>query len=149
MTSPTSAVVPCPSCGARNRLPSAAAGVPRCAKCHRFLPWSIDATDHDFDEVVSSATVPVVVDCWAAWCGPCRAVAPVLARAAVSHAGHLKLVKLDTEAAPGTAARLGIRSIPALLLYRDGQLVDRRVGALGDAALEQWLSSHGVGQVSS
>ncbi len=142
-------IVPCPSCGARNRVPPVAPGVPRCAKCHRSLPWSIDATDDSFDEVVSSSTVPVLVDCWAAWCGPCRAVAPVLARAAETHAGHLKLVKLDTEAAPVTASRLGIRSIPALLLYRDGQLVDRRVGALGDAAVEHWLSTHGVERVPS
>ena len=88
----------------------------------------------------TSASVPVVVDFWAAWCGPCRMISPVLEDLAGRHAGGLKVVKVDVDANPGLAARFGAQSIPLLVVIRDGHEVDRIVGALPRASLEQRLS---------
>jgi thioredoxin len=104
-----------------------------------------DAADDSFDAILAGSTLPVLVDCWAEWCGPCHALAPVIERAATRHAGRLKVIKLDVDGAHLVASRLGIRSVPTLLLYRDGRLADRRAGAVGDAALDHWLAQQGVG----
>ncbi len=133
------AIITCPSCGARNRVGAISQGAPRCPKCKSTLPWVVDADTATFtDETTSS--VPVVVDFWAAWCGPCRMISPVLEDLARGHAGHLKVVKVDVDANPGLAARFGAQSIPLLVVIRDGQEVDRIVGALPRAALEQRLA---------
>jgi thioredoxin 2 len=133
------AIIACPSCGARNRVQPIASGVPRCPKCKSELPWLINADGENFD-AETSASVPVVVDFWAAWCGPCRMISPVLEDLAARHAGHLKVVKVDVDANPGLAARYGAQSIPLLVVIRDGREVDRIVGALPRAALEQRLA---------
>lgn len=134
-----SPVLACPSCGAKNRVPVAAArGVPRCGSCKAALPWLVDAGAKDFDAAVV-ASVPVVVDFWAAWCGPCRLVGPVLEDLARDHAGRLKVVKVDVDAHPGLSARFGVQGIPTLLVFRDGQVADRIVGALARTALEPRL----------
>jgi thioredoxin 2 len=129
-------IVGCPTCNARNRIGPIAQGVPRCPRCKS--PWIVDAGSDTF-AAETNASVPVVVDFWAAWCGPCRMISPVLEDLAKSHAGHLKVVKVDVDANPGLASRFGAQSIPLLVVIRDGQEIDRVVGALPRAALEQRL----------
>ena len=131
-------IVPCPNCGKRNRVPAAATGVPRCKVCHTALPWLTAAGDGDFEEVASRSTLPVLVDLWAPWCGPCRIVEPGVERAAGSLAGRLKVVKVNVDEAPRTAERLGVQGIPTLVLLRDGREVARQVGAVPPPALLRW-----------
>ena len=130
--------VSCPSCAKKSRVPVAAAGIPRCASCHTNLPWLVEAGEADFAEAVSSR-VPVLVDLWAPWCGPCRMVAPVLERAAAELAGKLKVVKVNVDVAPGVSARFAVQGIPTLLVLRDGEPVARQVGALPPDQLLAWV----------
>ena len=131
-------IVPCPNCGKRNRVPAAARGVARCANCQTPLPWLTSAGDGDFEEVAGRSTLPVLVDLWAPWCGPCRVVEPGVERAARSLAGRLKVVKVNVDEAPRTAERLGVQGIPTLLVLRDGREVARQVGAVPPPALLRW-----------
>jgi thioredoxin 2 len=131
-------IVTCPNCGKRNRVPATARGMPRCANCHAALPWLTAAGDGDFEEVAGNSTLPVLVDLWAPWCGPCRIVEPGVERAAGSLAGRLKVVKVNVDQAPRTAERLGVQGIPTLLLLRDGREVARQVGAVPPPALLRW-----------
>jgi thioredoxin 2 len=132
------AIIGCPTCKARNRVGPIAHGVPRCPRCKSTLPWVVDA-DSDTFAAETTASVPVVVDFWAAWCGPCRMISPVLEDLAKSHSGQLKVVKVDVDANPRLATRFGAQSIPLLVVIRDGKEIDRIVGALPRAALEQRL----------
>ena len=134
-----STTVVCPNCGKRNRVPAAADGKPRCANCHHWLPWGVDAGDVDFAEIVEKSTVPVLVDLWATWCGPCRMVSPALERLASERAGSLKLVKVDVDSAPAISERFSVRAVPTLLLIDHGQLLARQSGAAPIAALRDWL----------
>ena len=131
-------IVACPNCGKRNRVPAVARGMPRCADCHTALPWLTSAGDGDFEEVAGRSTLPVLVDLWAPWCGPCRVVEPGVERAARSLAGRLKVVKVNVDEAPRTAERLGVQGIPTLVLLRDGREVARQVGAVPPPALLRW-----------
>jgi len=133
------AIVVCSGCGAQNRVGPIARGTPRCPRCKSALPWVVDA-DTDSFAAETAASVPVVIDFWAAWCGPCRMISPVLQDLARSHAGQLKVVKVDVDANPGLATRFGAQSIPLLVVLRDGREVDRIVGALPRAALEHRLA---------
>lgn len=134
-----SAIVTCPHCAKRNRVPASAGGTPRCANCHQDLPWIIDAGDDDFAAVAERATVPVLVDLWATWCGPCRTVSPALEQLAAERAGRLKLVKVDVDAAPALARRFEVQAVPTLLVLRDGQVVSRQAGAAPLPALRRWV----------
>lgn len=134
-----STTVVCPNCGKRNRVPAAADGRPRCANCHNWLPWVVDAGDRDFAEIVEKSAVPVLVDLWATWCGPCRMVSPALEQLARERAGSLKLVKVDVDSAPAISERFSVRAVPTLLLIDHGQLLARQSGAAPVAALRVWL----------
>jgi thioredoxin 2 len=132
-------VVRCENCGRRNRVPAAATGTPRCASCHQPLPWIVDAGDDDFAEVAEQASVPVLVDLWAPWCGPCRMVSPALAQLAGELAGRVKLVKVNVDQAPKLQQRFGVQAIPTLMVLRKGQVVARQAGAAPAPALRAWL----------
>ncbi len=132
-------LVRCPHCGRRNRVPAAAAGTPRCGNCHRPLPWIVDAGDEDFAEVAERASVPVLIDLWAPWCGPCRMVSPALEQLATEMAGRLKLVKVNVDESPKLQQRFGVQAIPTLIVLRDGQVAARQAGAAPAPALRAWL----------
>ena len=134
-----SKIVTCPHCGRKNRLPAAAEGVPRCGNCHQPLPWVVDAGDDDFGEVAERADVLVLVDMWAAWCGPCRQVSPALEQVAKERAGRVKLVKVDVDAAPKLSDRFTVQAVPTLMLLRDGRVVARRTGAAPAQVLRVWV----------
>ena len=132
-------LVTCPSCGRRNRVPAAASGVPHCGNCHHRLPWIVDAGDDTFAEVAEAAALPVVVDLWAPWCGPCRMVSPALEQLATDLAGRIKLVKVNVDDSPKLQQRFGVQAIPTLMVLRDGQVVARQAGAVPPAALRAWV----------
>jgi len=134
----------CPSCGttnrvARNRLEQG----PACGTCKQalFPRKPFDLTAATFDKH-ASGEVPLIVDCWAAWCGPCRMMAPVYDEAAARVGPGVHLAKLDTEAEKAIAARLGIRSIPTLIAFRDGKEIARQSGALALPQLLHWIDAH-------
>jgi thioredoxin 2 len=120
-------------------VPAAASGVPRCAQCHSPLPWIAEADDESFATVVESAMLPVLVDLWAPWCGPCRMVSPALEALAKSHASRVKLVKVNVDDAPRTGARFSARSIPTLLVIHHGEVIARQTGAAPEHVLRSWL----------
>ena len=131
-------MVACPACGKKNRVPAAATGSPRCGACGAALPWMAEATDADFDAVAVDSPLPVLVDLWAPWCGPCRVVAPAVEEAARALAGRLKVVKVNVDEAPGVSTRFGAQSIPTLLILTRGKVLDRQVGAAPAPALLRW-----------
>jgi thioredoxin 2 len=133
------ALVRCPHCGRRNRVPAAANGTPRCGNCHKALPWIVDAGDDNFAAIAEAASVPVLVDLWAPWCGPCRMVSPALEQLATELAGQLKLVKVNVDDSPGLQQRFSVQSIPTLLLLRGGQVAARQVGAAPAPQLRLWV----------
>jgi len=132
----------CSNCNQLNRVPHARlADEPSCGKCrHGLLPHRpIEVTDAQFAAEVERSAIPVLVDFWAPWCGPCRVVGPVLAEIAKERAGRIKIVKLNVDDNPVTAQRFSIRSIPAMKLFREGEVIDETVGAQPKAAILESL----------
>jgi thioredoxin 2 len=136
---PEPRIVACGNCGHKNRVPPAANGSPRCGNCHEPLPWVVDADDDTFAEIAERATVPVLVDLWAPWCGPCRMVSPELEKLAAERAGRLKLVKVNADDAPRLSQRFEVQAIPTLLVLRDGKVLAKQVGAAPARVLRTWL----------
>jgi thioredoxin 2 len=136
-----STIVACPSCATKNRIRATPRGVPRCSSCHNNLPWIVEAGPDSFDEEIT-ASVPVLVDFWAPWCGPCRAVSPLVEQAGRDYAGRLKVVKLDVDQAPVISQRFAVRGIPLLVIIRGGAEVGRLVGAVPRAQLQGFVEQH-------
>ena len=137
----------CGHCGKMNRVPAAAAGIPRCGNCHQSLPWIADADDTSFRDVAEAATIPVIVDLWAPWCGPCRMVSPALEQLASELAGRVKLVKVNVDTSPQVSQRFDAQAIPTLLLLRGGQVAARQIGAAPIAVLRAWVENGLAGSV--
>ena len=134
----------CPQCLAVNRVPVArVAENPKCGKCAApLLPGQpIDLTAANFDSFIQKSSLPVVVDFWADWCGPCKMMAPVFQKLAADMNTQLRFAKVETEAHPQVSMRLHIRSIPTLILFKQGMEVARTAGAMDALALKRWLTT--------
>lgn len=138
-------VRPCPSCGVKNRIPAGhLTDVGKCGSCHAELPpvsEPIEADEAIFDAVVRESKVPVLVDFWAAWCGPCRMVAPEVHKVAGSMAGKALVLKVDTDRHPGLSERFNVLSIPNFVVLKEGKVVMQKPGMVPLATLESWLKS--------
>ena len=137
----TTSEIACTSCGARNRVPAAATGKPRCGKCHTDLPWLANIDGPELDTIVANSSIPMLVDLWAPWCGPCRAVAPALEQLAIDRAGNVRVTKVNVEDWPAVSTQLGVRGIPTMILYNNGAEVARQVGALPGDQIGRWIDS--------
>ena len=127
------------NCGRRNRVPDVAKGVPRCSQCHQPTARIVDAGDGSFAEVAEQATVPVIVDLWAPWCGPCRMVSPVLAGLAQDLAGRVKLVKVNVDDNPVISRRFDVQAVPTLLVLSGGQVIAQQAAGAPSHVLRRWV----------
>lgn len=132
----------CPHCDATNRIPSARLGdAPKCGKCKQvlFAGQPLNLTAANFNKHISHSDVPVVVDFWAPWCGPCQTMAPAFAQAAQQLEPNYRLAKVDTEAEQALGAQYGIRSIPTIAVFKNGKEIARQAGAMGAENIKRWV----------
>lgn len=142
-------ILRCPSCGTRNRIPAERVGqTAKCGKCKAAISTDslnidrpVTVTDATFQQEVIQSPLPVLLDCWAPWCGPCKMITPILDELARTYQGRLKIAKLNVDENPSTAAAYGIQSIPTLLFVRNGAVVDTQVGVPSKNALVQRLNA--------
>lgn len=138
-------IVTCKNCGQKNRIPAKhLADTGRCGNCKNPLPPASEPLQADpalFDEIVAQSQVPVLVDFWADWCGPCKMAAPEVERVAVNMAGRALVLKVDTEQYPQLAARYNVRGIPNFVVFRNGRLAYQQAGLVGHQQMEAWLKS--------
>ena len=135
----------CPHCSAVNRIPASRLGDnPKCGKCKQalFTGAPITLTDQNFAKLIAKSDVPVVVDFWAEWCGPCKMMAPAFAEASAQLEPNVILAKLNTEVAQQTAAQFGIRSIPSIIMFKNGKEIARQAGALNTQQIVQWAQAN-------
>ena len=135
----------CPHCNAVNRIPAARlVDNPKCGKCHQplFTATPLELTSANFQTHISRNDIPVVVDFWAAWCGPCKMMAPAFEQATAELEPTARLAKLNTETEQDIAARFRIQSIPTIALFKNGQEIARQAGAVGATDIVRWVQAH-------
>jgi thioredoxin 2 len=141
-----SLLIPCPHCNGLNRIPAArVSDQPKCGRCKQpvLLSKPFNLTQGDYASQIKG-DLPLLVDVWAEWCGPCKSFAPTFEQASTQLSGRVRLAKLDSEANQQLSAQLGIRSIPSLILFKDGREIARQSGAMPLQQLMAWLTSQGI-----
>ncbi len=135
----------CPHCTATNRIPdNRLRDAPKCGQCKQplFTGAPVELTDKTFQKHIAKNDIPVVVDFWASWCGPCKMMAPEFKKAAEQLEPNVRFAKLDTKNNQQTSAQFGIRSIPTMILYKNGKEVAQQAGAMSAIQISQWVQSH-------